>query len=190
VHTHALRPVDAPEQAARARDRPVVYATLGTVFNDLAIFRLLLDALETIDCDVVMTIGRNRSASDLAPIPRNATVSSYIRQIEVLDACDAVIAHGGSGSLLAALAYGRPVVLLPQGADQFDNAGACATLGLAEVILPTEITVDRVRDAVDAVLTNQSYSAAARSVAAEISAMPTAAAVADEIADTLAWTSR
>src|SRR4051794_31964425 len=156
VHTHALRPVDAPEQAARAGDRPVVYATLGTVFNDLAIFRLLLDALETIDCDVVMTIGRNRSASDLAPIPRNATVSSYIPQAEILEACDAVIAHGGSGSLLAALAYGRPLVLLPQGADQFDNAGACATLGLAEVILPAEITVDRVRDAVDAVLTNQS----------------------------------
>src|SRR4051812_26627495 len=79
-----------------------------------------------------------------------------------------------------------PLVLLPQGADQFDNASVCATLGLAEVILPTEITINRVRDAVDALLTNQSYRAAARSVAAEISTMPTASAVADEIADTLA----
>src|SRR5204862_100388 len=52
--------------------------------------------------------------------------------------------------------------------------------------LPDRPAQTYVRQAVDAVLTNQSYSAAARSVAAEISAMPTATAVADEIADTLA----
>lgn len=181
LHTFTVRPVDAPPRAAHSRDRPVVYATLGTIFNELATFRLLLDALESIDCDVVMTIGRNRSPADLQPIPGNATIASYIPQAEVLDGCDAVIAHGGSGSFLAALAYGRPLVLLPRGADQFDNAEACRRLGVAEVILPSEATVESLRESITNVLMKPTYAAAARSVAAEIATMPAPTTVAKEI---------
>jgi UDP-N-acetylglucosamine transferase subunit ALG13 len=179
---HRLRPADAGEPGGTARDRPLIYATLGTAFNDLATFRLLLDALGEIDCDVVMTIGRNHSPCDLEPIPGNATVAQYITQAEVLVNCDAVVAHAGSGSVLAALAHGCPLVLLPRGADQFDNAAVCAEVGVAKTIMPTDISAAVVRSAVDQVLTDSAYAEAARSVAAEIAAMPSPAAVAGELA--------
>jgi MGT family glycosyltransferase len=129
-----------------------------------------------------MTIGRNREPRNLAPIPSNVRVESYIPQDQILPSCDAVLAHAGSGSTLAALAYGRPLVVVPQGADQFDNADACEALGLAEKILPAELTVDRVRVALERVLGDATYADAARAVAAEIAEMPSPAAAAEAIA--------
>ena len=58
----------------------------------------------------------------------------------LLPLCAATVGHGGSGSVLAALAEGLPMVLLPQGADQFDNAQQCRKLGVAHMLLPAELT--------------------------------------------------
>jgi UDP:flavonoid glycosyltransferase YjiC (YdhE family) len=182
TRTCRLRPAEAVGGGGARRERPLVYATLGTSFNDLASFRLLLDAFDGVDCDVVMTIGRNLSPDDLDPVPRNVTVARYIPQAEILIDCAAAVAHAGSGSVLAALAHGRPLVLLPRGADQFENAAVCSDLGVAETILPAELASARVRDALERVLTDAAYTDAARSVAAEIAAMPSAASVADELA--------
>jgi UDP:flavonoid glycosyltransferase YjiC (YdhE family) len=182
LHTYVLRPAEAGPVHAADRDRPFVYATLGTSFNEPRLFRMLLDAFETVECDVVMTIGRNRDPRDLEPIPANVSVERYIPQAELLPKCDAVVAHAGSGSVLAALAHGLPLVLLPQGADQFENAATCAAQGVAETILPRDLTVDRLRDALRRVLVEPTYAAAAASIAEEIASMSTPASVADEIA--------
>jgi UDP:flavonoid glycosyltransferase YjiC (YdhE family) len=182
TRTHLLRPVEAGDDAGAVRERPLVYATLGTAFNDLASFRLLLDAFDGVDCDVVMTIGRNQSAADLQPVPPNVTVAQYIPQAEILVGCEAVVAHAGSGSVLAAFAHGRPLVLLPRAADQFENAAVCSDIGVAETILPADVTAARVRSALERVLTDAAYTEAARALAAETAAMPSAASVADELA--------
>jgi UDP:flavonoid glycosyltransferase YjiC (YdhE family) len=182
TRTHLLRPAEAVGGDGARRERPLVYATLGTAFNDLASFQVLLDAFDGLDCDVVMTIGRNLSPGDLDPVPANVTVAQYIPQAEILVGCDAVVAHAGSGSVLAALAHGRPLLLLPRGADQFENAAVCSDLGVAEAILPADFASARVRDALERVLSDPAYTVAARSLAAEIAAMPSAASVADALA--------
>jgi UDP:flavonoid glycosyltransferase YjiC (YdhE family) len=55
----------------------------------------------------------------------------------VLPRCAAVVCHGGAGTMLGALAHGLPLLMLPRGADQHDNArrvvAAGAGLELAEV---------------------------------------------------------
>jgi UDP:flavonoid glycosyltransferase YjiC (YdhE family) len=180
--THDVRPAEASTRDDSGRDRPLVYATLGTSFNELPTFRLLLEAFELVDCDAILTIGRNREPRDLEPLPSNVRVESYIPQDEILPNCDVVLAHAGSGSTLAALAYGRPLVVVPQGADQFENADACEALGLAEKILPADLTVDRVREALELVLGDATYADVARTVAEEIAEMPSPAAAAEDIA--------
>lgn len=180
--TYVLRPAEATTTDERRHDLPLVYATLGTSFNEPRTFRLLLDAFGDVDCDVIMTIGRNRDPRDLEPIPANVTVERYIPQAEILSRCDAVVAHAGSGSVLAALAHGLPLVLLPQGADQFENADACETIGVAEKIVPADLTVERLRAALERVLGDPAFFSAAQTLAVEIAAMPTAEAVAEEIA--------
>jgi UDP:flavonoid glycosyltransferase YjiC (YdhE family) len=175
---HPLRPAASTLAPDGDGDLPVVYVTLGTVFNELSLLRLLLDALASVECKIVMTIGRNRDPEELAPWPANARVERYIPQAEILPSCAVVVAHGGSGSTLGALAHGVPMLIVPRGADQFENADACREIGAALVLMPDAVSVDAARRDVELLLADSHYRDRARAVAAEIDAMPSAADVA------------
>jgi UDP:flavonoid glycosyltransferase YjiC (YdhE family) len=179
ARVEALRPVavtadgePAPPWLAALPARPTVYVTLGTIWNSLAVFRVLLDGLADLDCNVVVTIGRDGDPAALERVPANARVERYVPQALLLPHCAAVVTHGGSGSMLAALAHGLPLLLVPQGADQLDNAESCAAAGAGLVLLPDELSAARVRDAAATVLVDERYGRRAREVAAEIEAMP------------------
>jgi UDP:flavonoid glycosyltransferase YjiC (YdhE family) len=167
----------APDWLLELPERPTVYVTLGTVHNDLSVFRLLLDAFATVDCNVVATIGRNNDPAKLAPLPDNARVERYISQGLVLPHTAVVVSHGGSGSTLAALAYGLPILFVPQGADQFENAAHVQALGAGVRLVPDELTVPAARAALESLLGDPSYREWAQKVAAEIAAMPDPSAV-------------
>ena len=83
---------------------------------------------------------------------------------------------------MAALSAALPQVLLPQAADQWLNAeaGACGGVGLR--LMPDEISVASVRDALARVLADREMGEAVRRVSDEIAAMPSAATVARELA--------
>jgi UDP:flavonoid glycosyltransferase YjiC (YdhE family) len=179
THVEWLRPVTAVPPTPT--DPPTVYVTLGTAFNELELFRVLLEAVAEVDCSVIATIGRNNDPGALGAVPPNVQVERYVPQEEILPRCAATIGHGGSGSTLAALAYGLPMLLVPQGADQFENAKACAELGVARVLMPGEMAVDAVHDALVDLLADPVYRERARTVAAEIADMPPAEVVASTL---------
>jgi UDP:flavonoid glycosyltransferase YjiC (YdhE family) len=151
-----------------------VYFTLGTVFNlesgDL--FARVLAALRELDVDVVATAGRQIDPAELGPQPAHVRVERYVPHSVVLPRCAAVVSHGGSGTVLGALAHGLPSVLLPMGADQPWNAARCEELGVALVLDALRATPDDVREAVSTVLDDPTYRAAAERVRDEIRALP------------------
>jgi UDP:flavonoid glycosyltransferase YjiC (YdhE family) len=171
-----------PEWLTELDERPLVYMTLGTIFNDVGFFRRLLAALADVDCQVVATIGRKNDPDALAPLPANARVERYVSQSFVLPHASVVVAHGGSGSILATFARGLPSLLVPRGADQFENAERCTELGAGITLLPDEVTAAAVRDAVEMLLTGPSYRRGSRVLAAEIAAMPEPGEVAARLA--------
>jgi len=182
--------------SARAGDAPpswggrlptgrTVYLTLGTMFNDLSVFRVLLDGLSQVDCAVVATVGRDKDPKLLDPVPANAIVERYIPQDEVLPHVQATVCHGGSGSTLAALAHSLPMLILPQAADQFENALVCQEIGAAIVLMPGELSPDSVHSAVTALLDDPTYTENARRVSAEIAMMQSPAAVVASLANQL-----
>ncbi len=175
--TAALTSDAPPSWDARFPAGRTVYVTLGTMFNDLSVFRVLLDGLSQVDCAVVATVGRDRDPKLLEPVPANVIVESYIPQDEVLPHVQATVCHGGSGSTLAALAQGLPLLMLPQAADQFENALVCQEIGAALVIMPGDLSPDSIASAVTALLDDPAYTEHARRVAAEISTMQSPAAV-------------
>jgi UDP:flavonoid glycosyltransferase YjiC (YdhE family) len=179
--SHRLRPLPANALAFRTApvqrpptDARTVYFTLGTIFNlesgDL--FERVLEGLRELPVDVVATVGRNLDPDELGPQPANVRIERYLPQSEVLPRCRAVVSHGGSGSLLAALAHGLPSVLLPMGADQPQNAARCAQLGVARVLDALRATPATVREAVADVLSDPRYGSAAERIADEIAALP------------------
>jgi UDP:flavonoid glycosyltransferase YjiC (YdhE family) len=90
----------------------------------------------------------------------------------VLPHVAAVVTHGGFGTLAAAIAAGRPLVLVPISADQPMNAGRCADAGLGVVVGPGERTPDAIRRAVRVVLADRRYTAAAAAAGDAARAQP------------------
>jgi UDP:flavonoid glycosyltransferase YjiC (YdhE family) len=164
----------AARLGTRLHGAPTVYFTLGTVFNHESgdLFSWVLAGLRDLPIHVVATVGREIDPAEFGPQPAHIQIERYIPQALILPQSDLVVSHGGSGSVLGALAHGLPMVLLPMGADQPLNAARCADLGLAWVLDAVEATPEAVREAVSMVLADSSYRRAAERMRHEIAAMP------------------
>jgi UDP:flavonoid glycosyltransferase YjiC (YdhE family) len=166
---------DADELPASLRALPAVptvYVSLGTIFNrDPAIFGAILDGIGGEEVNVIVTIGPGADPAALGPQPDNVHIEGFIPQSLLLPRCDVVVNQGGT-AILDILGHGKPLLVLPRGANQFHNAGACVASGAARALLPAEVDADSVRDGVRALLEEPSYRNAAAEVAAEVAAMP------------------
>lgn len=176
-----LRPVifdapstaDLPEWVGLLPQAPTVYVTLGTVFNHTAgLFETVLAGLVTEPVNVIVTVGRDRDPAELGDQPRHVRVERYLPQSLLFPHCDLVVCHGGSGTMLAALAHGLPLLVLPQGANQDWNGERGAAIGAGITLAPGSLTPDAVRAAVRRLLREPAHRAAAGRVRAEIDAMP------------------
>jgi UDP:flavonoid glycosyltransferase YjiC (YdhE family) len=163
-----------PARARAGAGRPRVYATLGTIFNQGSgdLFERLLAGLSEVDADIVVTVGRGLDPSGFGPQPSHVRVERFVPQEEVLTEVDLVVSHGGSGSLMAALAHGVPSVLLPLGADQPHNARRSEELGVATTLDAATATPDEIAAHVRAALADPAMAARCRAVADEVRAQP------------------
>jgi len=154
-------------------DRGVVYVSLGTVFNAKArdIFAAVLEGLRSEPVTAILTIGTDNDPDAFGPQPEHVHIERFIPQSLLLPFCDAVVNQGGT-AILPILAHGLPLLILPQGANQFHNAAACVAAGVGRRLLPGEVTPEAVRRDVTALLHEPGLADAARRVQAELAAMP------------------
>ena len=102
---------------------------------------------------VVAAAGISKSRTrNFGPQTDNVYVERYVPQSVLLPHCDIVVNHGGSGSVIGALAHGLPLVVLPMGADQLPNAQRCERLGVGVVLDAVRVTPRSVRDTTSALL--------------------------------------
>jgi MGT family glycosyltransferase len=160
-------------------DRPTVYVTLGTIFNTESgdLFSRVLSGLREFEATVVVTVGRNIDPERFGPQPDNVRIERYIPQSVLLPHCDLVVNHGGSGSVIGALAHGVPLVLLPMGADQLPNARRCVQLGVGVMLDAVRATPRSVRDAASALISDANAREAAARIRDECASLPGPAAV-------------
>ncbi|MFE2880577.1 nucleotide disphospho-sugar-binding domain-containing protein [Streptomyces roseus] len=122
-----------PAALLRRGDRPRVAITLGTVLTEMdgvrAIVRLT-EAAASVDAEFLLAVG-DADLTALGTLPDNVRPLPWVPLAELLTTSDALIHHGGSGTLLTALQAGLPQLLLPQGADHFANADALTATGAA-----------------------------------------------------------
>jgi UDP:flavonoid glycosyltransferase YjiC (YdhE family) len=175
-------PLHEPEvQTAAFADpgRPKIYCTLGTFSNsNAATFRTLIEAVGSLPVQALLTTGGGITHDDLGPLPTNVTVETYVPQAQVLGRADLVVCHGGSGTMLASLGAGLPVVAMPQGADQFINAPWWARSGAVTVIEPPSPEPTSLAASISQTLDDPAMRAAAASTAHDIAAMPSPSEVA------------
>ena len=164
------------EWLGRRKGRPTVYFTLGTVFHQESgdLFTRVMTALGQLDANVVITVGNEIDPAELGVRADSIHIERFIPQQVLLAHCQVAVTHAGSGSVIGALAFGVPLVLLPMGADQPWNADRCQELGVAEVLDPIAASAAQIREATNTVLGSDSHRRAARSMREEIIALPDA----------------
>jgi MGT family glycosyltransferase len=150
---------------------PLVYLTLGSVVPIPGLHRAALDALASLPVRVLMTVGRDRHPAELGPVAPNVHVARWVPQADVMPHAAAIVCHGGSGTVTAAMAAGVPAVVMPMIADQYENARRIAELGAGVTIDHAEVM--RLPDAVRALLADPAYREAAGRIAQETSGLPT-----------------
>jgi UDP:flavonoid glycosyltransferase YjiC (YdhE family) len=137
-------------------DRPLVYATLGTAFNDRSRMKPFLSALEDglaeESVDLLLTLGRDADPDDLGDRGPGVRVMSFVPQRAVVDVSSVVVCHGGYGTVLDAVDAAVPLVVVPFGADQFVNAAAVERVGIGIALEERSRSPQPIRDAVVSLL--------------------------------------
>lgn len=173
--THAV--ASAPPAAGT---RPRVFVSFGTVVGSsptgAAAFRAALGALGDLDVDALVTLGRSLDLDAAVAVPPNVRVESWVSQPEALAHSDLVVCHGGAGTTFDALAAGLPLVVVPVMADQPANGRLVAAAGAGVVVAPD---LDdpagfrrRLTDAIQRVLDDEGYRAAAGRLGDEVQELP------------------
>jgi MGT family glycosyltransferase len=115
-------PAWAEEWQPPQGDEPLVLASLSTSNMDqLGLLRRIVDGLGALAVRGVVTTGHAVDPEEL-PSPEGVQVVHSAPHSAVLEHASAVVTHGGHGTVIKALAADVPLVVLPMGRDQLDNA--------------------------------------------------------------------
>lgn len=140
----AIGPLRRPEEEAGDQplpfdfrpDRPLVFATFGTLQGGrLSLFRAIADACRNAGADLLVAHGGQLSPEQAASI--GATfVTDFVPYRAVLKRSALCITHGGSNTVLDALACGVPLLVRPVAFDQKGNLARILHHRLGEELAP------------------------------------------------------
>jgi UDP:flavonoid glycosyltransferase YjiC (YdhE family) len=119
---------------------------------------------------------------DQAPteLPPGVHVAPYAPYSRLLPRAAVLVHHGGIGTTAQCLRAGRPMVVVPHIADQYDHAARCRRLGLSATVKESRVSPASLVDALRLVLTPEPQ-ARAGAMASAIARDDGPCRVADEI---------
>lgn len=130
---------------------PVALITLGTEVNDHTDFfeecgRAFADG----GWHVVMTVGPGNLPAG-ATTPDHVEIHEWLAFNTVLPHVEAVVCHAGMSTMLEALSFGKPLVVVTYTPEDKVNGRRTAELGLGVTLPGEEATAQRLRTAVETV---------------------------------------
>jgi len=141
-------------------DRPWVHVTEGTShFRDHFLLRAAANGLADAPVEAIVTTGRACDPREVgleAPA-ENVHVAAWLSHDVLLSRCAAVVTTGGMGTVIAALAAGVPLVVVPTANDQPAAAHRVAAAGVGVRLAHRRCTPEALRASVDEVLTDPAY---------------------------------
>ena len=139
-------------------NEPVIYISLGTIFNDKGDFyRLCLEAFADLNYRVVMSVGNKTEMNHLETIPSNFIVKPFVPQLQLLQRAALFITHSGMNSVSESLWAGVPLLMIPQAADQFFIAQHVQRLGAGKMLRNTQLNAQRLRNAAEEILAEPAF---------------------------------
>jgi MGT family glycosyltransferase len=144
--------------------QPLVLVSLSTTYQRQEdVLRRVIAALADLPVQGLVTLGPALNKQDFA-LPPNVIAETYIPHVLVCPRADVVVTHGGLGTITAALAYGKPLVCIPMGRDQGDNAARVVYRG-AGIQCASSASVKDLRRAIQRALDEPRFREGARRIA-------------------------
>lgn len=160
---HWLLGTDSGPGEHRTDDRPLVVVGFSSTYQrQETALRRAIEALGTLPVTALVSTGPALDAHALAAadLPDNVTLSRALSHAAVFPHASAVVTHAGHGTVMRALAAGAPLVCLPMGRDQDDNAAKVAYHG-AGIRLSKAASPRTIASAVSRVMQEPSFREAA-----------------------------
>lgn len=144
--------------------RPFVFMSLGTLQGQrLSLFRAVARACKKLEVQLLVAHCGGLTPEQASTI--DATfVTDFAPQREVLARADICVTHGGQNTVLDALEAGKPLVVIPIAFDQPGIAARVVHHGVGTKLSPRFLTARKAQAAIEKLLSDQNYSARARSV--------------------------
>ena len=160
-------PAWAEDWAPPAGGEPLVLASLSTANQEqLSLLRRIIDALGSLPVRGVVTTGHAIAPEEL-PSPANVSVVRSAPHSAILEQAAAVVTHGGHGTVIKALAADVPLLVVPMGRDQLDNATRVTERG-AGLQLGQDAEPEAIAQAVRSLLDEPGFREAAARLGAQI----------------------
>jgi len=136
----------------RKEDGPLIHLTLGMTFSETAaVLRKVSAALLDAPVRLLVSSGNLDEDSIRGALPsRRLLVRRTVPHMEVMPEIELLICQGGAGTLMKALYFGVPSLVVPLGAEQRSNGARFVHGGIARMVLPGRLTAKGVREALGA----------------------------------------
>jgi MGT family glycosyltransferase len=142
-------------------ERPRVLVSLSTSFqNQAELLRRIVGVLGGMHLDAVVTVGPAMEKESLNALP-NVTVLHSAPHDTVMKEVSLVITHGGHGTVTRTLLNGLPLLVIPMGRDQGDNAARVVARN-AGLAVQDAATAAEIAQAVQRLITEPQFRVAAR----------------------------
>ncbi|HWB83847.1 MAG TPA: glycosyltransferase [Bryobacteraceae bacterium] len=162
-----------PDELARFLDAgpPPVVFTLGSSAVGAAgdFYRDSLKAVARLGKRAVFLTGAFRQNLP-EQLPPTVIAVDYAAHSEVFPRAAAIIHQGGIGTTAQAIRAGRPMLIVPFGHDQFDNAQRVRRLGAGEVVARSHYNERRAESGLRRILEDPRHEQAAKTLAAIVKA--------------------
>ncbi|WP_169972731.1 glycosyltransferase [Tautonia rosea] len=140
-----------PEEVERFLDAgpPPVVFTLGSsaVWSPGQFYAESLEAIRRVGTRAILLIGPEGANALPESLPDGVAAFGYAPYSKLFPRCAAIVHQGGVGTTAQAMRAGRPMIVVPFGFDQQDNAARVQRLGIARVIPKERYTAGRVTEA-------------------------------------------
>jgi MGT family glycosyltransferase len=148
---------------------PLVLATFSSMYQAQdGAFRNVIEALSGMAARGLLTLGPALDTRDF-PAPPNVTVVKSAPHSLILPHCAAVVTHCGHASTLRPLMAGVPLLCLPMGRDQNDNAARVVAAG-AGLRLPKDASAAQIAAGLKTLIEETRYRDAALTLGQAIAA--------------------
>lgn len=168
-------------------ERPLIFCSLGTLQGSRRrLLATMSEACAAIGARAVIGHGGGLDLAEEAALPGDPLVRAFWPQEAVLRQCAAAILHGGFNTVLDSLAAGIPIVALPIAFEQPGTAARVAWVGAGAVLTARSVSVRKLADALQRVMSERAFSQAAARLSGEMQAAggaPRAAALISEALD-------